>query len=111
MGTICNMGAEIGATTSMFPYNHRMNDYLSATGCVPLPWRAPRGRGEPAATMHACQVPAAAHRGAAQSVRSPAAPWARACTVLPTSSCAVWRLHEGAYREGAVSSGAGRGGI
>jgi aconitate hydratase len=32
MGTICNMGAEIGATTSMFPYNHRMGDYLNATG-------------------------------------------------------------------------------
>lgn len=32
MGTICNMGAEIGATTSMFPYNSRMGDYLRATG-------------------------------------------------------------------------------
>lgn len=32
MGTICNMGAEIGATTSMFPYNNRMGDYLRATG-------------------------------------------------------------------------------
>jgi len=32
MGTICNMGAEIGATTSMFPYNRRMYDYLKATG-------------------------------------------------------------------------------
>ncbi|VDI03925.1 aconitate hydratase, mitochondrial-like [Mytilus galloprovincialis] len=31
MGTICNMGAEIGATTSVFPYNHRMQDYLRAT--------------------------------------------------------------------------------
>lgn len=31
MGTICNMGAEIGATTSVFPYNHRMQDYLKAT--------------------------------------------------------------------------------
>ncbi|KAL5244717.1 hypothetical protein ACI65C_012127 [Semiaphis heraclei] len=31
MGTICNMGAEIGATTSLFPYNHRMADYLNAT--------------------------------------------------------------------------------
>lgn len=31
MGTICNMGAEIGATTSMFPYNSRMADYLKAT--------------------------------------------------------------------------------
>ena len=32
MGTICNMGAEIGATTSVFPYNYRMQDYLKATG-------------------------------------------------------------------------------
>ncbi|GMF79530.1 unnamed protein product [Aspergillus oryzae] len=31
MGTICNMGAEIGATTSLFPYNDRMYDYLKAT--------------------------------------------------------------------------------
>jgi len=31
MGTICNMGAEIGATTSLFPYNSRMADYLNAT--------------------------------------------------------------------------------
>jgi len=31
MGTICNMGAEIGATTSMFPYNERMAKYLRAT--------------------------------------------------------------------------------
>lgn len=31
MGTICNMGAEIGATTSIFPFNHRMQDYLKAT--------------------------------------------------------------------------------
>jgi len=31
MATICNMGAEIGATTSMFPYNRRMYDYLVAT--------------------------------------------------------------------------------
>uniref|UniRef100_A0A8C5V4U3 Aconitate hydratase, mitochondrial n=1 Tax=Microcebus murinus TaxID=30608 RepID=A0A8C5V4U3_MICMU len=32
MATICNMGAEIGATTSVFPYNHRMKKYLSKTG-------------------------------------------------------------------------------
>ena len=32
MGTICNMGAEIGATTSVFPFNKRMADYLVATG-------------------------------------------------------------------------------
>jgi len=30
-GTICNMGAEIGATTSIFPYDERMSDYLKAT--------------------------------------------------------------------------------
>ena len=32
MATICNMGAEIGATISVFPYNHRMKKYLSKTG-------------------------------------------------------------------------------
>jgi aconitate hydratase len=31
MGTICNMGAEIGATTSLFPFNDRMYDYLAST--------------------------------------------------------------------------------
>lgn len=31
-GTICNMGAEVGATTSIFPYDSRMSDYLNATG-------------------------------------------------------------------------------
>ena len=32
MATICNMGAEIGATTSIFPYNKRMRSYLESTG-------------------------------------------------------------------------------
>ncbi|XP_031432784.1 aconitate hydratase, mitochondrial-like isoform X1 [Clupea harengus] len=32
MATICNMGAEIGATTSVFPYNHRMKTYMDKTG-------------------------------------------------------------------------------
>lgn len=49
MATICNMGAEIGATTSVFPYNHRMKKYLSKTGRAgenrpdPFLW-APRAR-------------------------------------------------------------------
>jgi aconitate hydratase len=30
-GTICNMGAELGATTSLFPFDHRMAAYLRAT--------------------------------------------------------------------------------
>ena len=30
-GTICNMGAEIGATTSIFPYDAAMKTYLEAT--------------------------------------------------------------------------------
>ncbi|XP_065358298.1 probable aconitate hydratase, mitochondrial [Calliphora vicina] len=32
MATICNMGAEIGATTSVFPFNDRMSAYLKSTG-------------------------------------------------------------------------------
>lgn len=31
MATICNMGAEIGATTSVFPFNARMGNYLKTT--------------------------------------------------------------------------------
>lgn len=31
MATICNMGAEIGATTSLFPFGDRMAGYLKAT--------------------------------------------------------------------------------
>jgi aconitate hydratase len=31
-GTICNMGAEIGATTSIFAYGPKMRDYLVSTG-------------------------------------------------------------------------------
>ncbi len=31
-GTICNMGAEIGATTSIFPYDKKMAEYLIMTG-------------------------------------------------------------------------------
>ncbi|MBR5643826.1 MAG: aconitate hydratase, partial [Salinivirgaceae bacterium] len=31
-GTICNMGAEIGATTSIFAYDSKIHDYLCATG-------------------------------------------------------------------------------
>ena len=30
--TICNMGAEVGATSSIFPYDHRIAEYLMATG-------------------------------------------------------------------------------
>jgi aconitate hydratase len=31
-GTICNMGAEVGATTSLFPYDEKMAAYLTITG-------------------------------------------------------------------------------
>ncbi len=34
--TICNMGAEIGATTSIFPYDDRSRAYMVATGRGPL---------------------------------------------------------------------------
>jgi len=35
-GTICNMGAEIGATTSVFPFDERMATYLAATSRAEL---------------------------------------------------------------------------
>ncbi len=42
-GTICNMGAEIGATTSLFPYDANMAMYLKATGREAIADAAERG--------------------------------------------------------------------
>ncbi|EPS35687.1 hypothetical protein H072_10867 [Dactylellina haptotyla CBS 200.50] len=42
MATICNMGAEIGATTSLFPYTPSMSRYLNATGRGPIAEKASR---------------------------------------------------------------------
>jgi homoaconitase len=36
MATICNMGAEVGATTSIFPYSKSMESYLTATRRHPV---------------------------------------------------------------------------
>ena len=36
MGTICNMGAEIGATSSVFPFTSAMFDYLKITGRIEI---------------------------------------------------------------------------
>lgn len=46
MATICNMGAEIGATTSVFPYNDRMAKYLQATSRSEIASHAERYRRE-----------------------------------------------------------------
>ena len=60
-GTICNMGAEIGATTSLFPYDANMAAYLKATGREEIadaanavaqrPARRPRGRARSGAVL------------------------------------------------------------
>ncbi|KAI5837588.1 aconitase family-domain-containing protein [Morchella snyderi] len=36
MATICNMGAEVGATTSLFPYTASMTSYLNSTRRAPI---------------------------------------------------------------------------
>ncbi|BFZ61817.1 aconitate hydratase [Saitoella coloradoensis] len=36
MATICNMGAEVGATTSLFPFTAKMSAYLQHTGRWPV---------------------------------------------------------------------------
>lgn len=36
LATIANMGAEVGATTSTFPYTQNMRAYLNATGRAPV---------------------------------------------------------------------------
>ncbi|VEU23480.1 DEKNAAC104713 [Brettanomyces naardenensis] len=46
MATICNMGAEIGATTSTFPMQESHYEYLKATGRGPVAELAKRVNGE-----------------------------------------------------------------
>ena len=36
LATVANMGAEVGATTSTFPYSQSMRAYLNATGRAPV---------------------------------------------------------------------------
>jgi hypothetical protein len=36
LATVANMGAEVGATTSTFPYTENMRAYLNATGRAPV---------------------------------------------------------------------------
>jgi aconitate hydratase len=43
-GTICNMGAELGATTSVFPFDSRMAAYLRATERADIAGLAERAR-------------------------------------------------------------------
>jgi aconitate hydratase len=45
MATICNMGAEVGATTSIFPYTESMNRYLTATWRKEAALAAERAKG------------------------------------------------------------------
>ncbi|KAI3479131.1 hypothetical protein L1887_58833 [Cichorium endivia] len=47
MATICNMGAEIGATTSVFPYNERMGDYPARPPTDPRSPTSPRLPAQP----------------------------------------------------------------
>ena len=42
LATIANMGAEVGATTSTFPYSSNMRAYLNATGRAPVAAAADR---------------------------------------------------------------------
>src|SRR5205807_2153347 len=58
--TICNMGAEIGATCSLFPYDDRASAYLRATGREAIAARADAVR------EHLAPRPAGLGRGAAR---------------------------------------------
>ena len=43
---MANMGAEVGATTSTFPYTQRMRAYLQATGRAPVAHAADKAAAE-----------------------------------------------------------------
>lgn len=55
--TICNMGAEVGATTSIFPYDEEMRKYLEATGRKEVAEMAHRVRHELCADDQVAQHP------------------------------------------------------
>ena len=75
-GTICNMGAEIGATTSVFPFDERMAAYLRATeradvaalaeAARRLPAGRRRGRGRAGALLRPGDRDRPQHAGAAR---------------------------------------------
>ena len=46
MATICNMGAEVGATTSLFPFTQASSDYLAATHRAPVAQAASKALSE-----------------------------------------------------------------
>lgn len=56
-GTICNMGAEIGATTSIFGYDEKMSQYLKETGRKELADLADAVKGNLAADPEVYQNP------------------------------------------------------
>src|SRR5688572_29867356 len=56
-GTICNMGAELGATTSVFPFDARMAAYLRATDRAEIATLAEQARAHLAADPEVAQDP------------------------------------------------------
>lgn len=56
-GTICNMGAEIGATTSVFGYDRKMQEYLRGTGRTEIAERADKIKSELTADADVYQNP------------------------------------------------------
>ncbi|KAJ2707198.1 aconitate hydratase, partial [Coemansia spiralis] len=57
MATICNMGAEVGATTSVFPYTPSMARYLEATSRAPIAAAAAANAGYLSADAAAARDP------------------------------------------------------
>ncbi len=56
-GTICNMGAELGATTSIFPFDDRMAAYLKATDRAEIARLAEQHRGHLVADPEVHEAP------------------------------------------------------
>ncbi len=56
--TICNMGAEVGATCSIFPYDTKNSEYLKATGRADLATLADQNISHLQADKEVCENPA-----------------------------------------------------
>ena len=97
-GTITNMGAELGATTSIFPYDERMAIYLKATGARSWP-TSPNAHAE-----LLCADPEVEPTRSASSTRSSRSISRRSSR---TSSARTRRTWRGRSRDGRRRRGAG----
>lgn len=97
--TICNMGAEVGATTSLFPYDERMAAYLRATGRAEVADMATRVAADLCADAEVALQPEAYYDRIIDINLSELEPYVNG-PFTPDAACPVSGMKERVEREG-----------